>query len=389
MDVIRIYIEKILTSCGLTGSSVSVLCHLLMVIMAALLAMLVGWICRRLFVPLILRMTAKTKAQWDDILFNKTVLLSASHILPAIVIWALLPLVFYQFPSAQEVLKRLTAIYITVMTTRTLTVFTDGFKRLDNTGGSSLQQYLYTFCDVLRIVLYFIAAIVVVAITINRSPATLLAGLSATSAVLMLVFQDTITGVVAGIRLTRNDMLHRGDWITVPKAGINGVVEDIWLTTVKVRNFDNTILTISPKTLINESFQNWKGMEESDGRRALRLVYFDFQSVTIADEKLRNSLVERGYLKAEEMAKDAVNITLYRQYLEKWLANQPLVNKQSWILVRQAEATQNGMAIEVQFYLTEKSYIPFEHLTSEIMEYIYAVAPHFGLRIYQQAYRQQ
>ena len=222
-----------------------------------------------------------------------------------------------------------------------------------------------------------------VAIAIDRSPLTLIAGLGATSAVLMLVFKDTISGLVAGIRLTSNDMLHRGDWITVPKEGINGTVEDIALTTVKVRNFDNTILTIAPQALVDGTFQNWQGMRQSEGRRVKRLVYIDFRSIRPIDDTVRQLLVTSYGFKPGEVEGRRVNLTLFRQYAERHLASLQEVNTDLLFVVRQLEATNTGLPLEFYFFLRQKEWKPYEHLMADIMEGFYAAMPDFGLAVYQ------
>ena len=383
MVKIKIIVEEIINWCGLTGAFVPYVRYLILIVIAVVLAALAGYICRK-FIPLITRLTKKTPSQWDEVLFNQRVLRSASNVVPAIVIWQLLPLVFFEFPLLREVLTRLTAIYITVMAVRTVIVFIDSFKLLEGEKRTATQQYLYSFCGVLKIVMIFIAVIIVISILINQSPATLLAGLGAASAVMMLVFQDTIKGLVAGIRLTSNDMLHKGDWITVPSAGANGTVEEISLTVVKVRNFDNTIVTVPPTMLADGAFQNWIGMSEGPGRKQTRKVYFDFGSVQLLDEATKQQLVANGFVKAEEVEGKVSNVTLFRTYIEQWLATQPSVLSDMTILVRQAEATQAGMAIEFVFWLKEKGGPAYERATSLIMEYIYAAAREFGLVIYQQ-----
>ena len=246
MEKIQIFVEQLLVSMGVSGDTVNFITHTILVIIAFLLAAIVGWVCRGILVPVLLKLTSKTDAKWDDVIFNKKVLLTACSIVPAIVIWQLLPWTFYDFPTIREVLRRLTEIYITVMSVRTAIVFIDSFKQLENGPRSARQQYLYSLCGVLKIIMIFIAVIVVVAIVLDKDPSTLFAGLGAASPILMLAFQDTIKGLVAGIRLTTNDMVHIGDWITVPSAGANGRVEEISLTTVKIRNFDNTIVTVTP-----------------------------------------------------------------------------------------------------------------------------------------------
>ena len=383
MEQIKIFVEGLISLTGLTGDAVPILRHVSLVLVAIVLAAAAGLLCRKILVPVITRLTAKTEARWDDVVFNRRVLISACHIVPAIVIWQLLPWVFYQFPVVREVLARATAIYIVVMMVRTLLVLFSSVKELEGERRTSTQQYLLSFLGILRVVMLFLAAIIVVAILFNRNPVTLLAGLGATSAILMLVFQDTIKGLVAGIRLTSNDMLHKGDWITVPKAGANGVVEDMSLTTVKIRNFDNTIVTVTPQTLVDDSFQNWQGMQESDGRRVARSVFFDFRSIRLVDETLKQQLVEKGFFRPEEIKGDSVNLTLFRQYVERYLEKSDRVNHDMTCMVRQAEPTQGGLPVEFYFFLKEKEWVAYEHQTADFMEYVYALAGTFGLVIYQ------
>ncbi len=366
METIKVYLEKMISLTGLTGEYVSLVRYAILVVLAFLLAWLAGWLCRKVVAPLLLKVTRKTDVAWDDVLFNEKLLMSASQIIPAIVIWVLLPLVFYEYPQVEDIVGRLTAIYFTIMAVRTTIVFIDSFKRLENGTRSTRLQYLYTLCSVLKIVMIFISVIVVVAIIINKSPATLFAGLGAASAILMLAFQDTIKGLVAGIRLTSNEMLHIGDWITVPSAGANGKVEEISLTMVKVRNFDNTIVTVTPQMLVDGSFQNWQGMVENEGRKQVRKVYYDFRSLKIDNDGV-------------------ANITKFRQHIEQWLKENPKVMGDKNPLVKQSEAPQpSGCCLEFVFWLHAKELMDFEHDTSDIMEYIYAKGADYGLRIYQQ-----
>ena len=365
MEEIKIFLERMLGQMGLSDDYVPVVRYAILVVLAFLLAWLAGWVCRRFIVPVLMKITNKTEAKWDDVIFSKRVLNSASRIIPAIVIWLLLPHVFYEYPKVEEIVGRLTAIYFTVMLTRTIIVFIDSFKELEHDARSSRQQYLYSICGVLKILMIFIAAIIVISIIVNKDPSTLLAGLGAISAILMLAFQDTIKGLVAGIRLASNNMVHIGDWITVPNAGANGKVEEISLTTVKVRNFDNTVVTVSPQALVDGSFQNWQGMLENEGRKQTRQIYFDFRSLKVDDDGV-------------------ANITRFRQHIEDWLKQNPKVVAEKPILVRQAEAAQAGCCVEFRFCLKAKNALDYEHDTSEVMEYIYAKASDFDLRIYQQ-----
>ncbi len=435
MEEIRKFVEDLIQMAGVTDGAVPVVRHILLTITAILLAMLSDLLCRRLLVPIIMKVTDKTEVTWDDVLFNKKVLTSACHIVPAVVIWSLMPLVYLEYPIFKEILERATGIYIVVMSVRTALVFIGSFKGLESSEErrSSAQQYFHTFCGVLRILMLFVAGVVVVAILLGKNPLTLFAGLGATSAVLMLVFKDTILGLAAGVRLTSNDMLHKGDWITVKSVDANGIVEEMSLTTVKVRNFDNTIVTISPATLVNGSFQNWIGMQKSGGRRVQRKVYFDFRSIRLVDEELKARLLEKHFAtedsfkpkeslqkmmaKAEvgnehqtEMEKDQnaglgnarqhehqvladlrnpaalapTNLQLYRKYMEKYLRERPEVNTEMTLMVRQLEATQCGLPMEFYFFVKDKVWVNYEHILAEIMEHAYALSAEFGLKIYQQ-----
>jgi miniconductance mechanosensitive channel len=228
---------------------------------------------------------------------------------------------------------------------------------------------------VLKILMIFISVIVVIAIIINKNPATLFAGLGAASAILMLAFQDTIKGLVAGIRLTANDMLHIGDWITVPSAGANGKVEEIALTMVKVRNFDNTVVTLSPQSLVDGSFQNWQGMMENEGRKQVRRVYYDYSSL------------KSEYSEDSDNSKVATtNITRFRHDIEQWLSQHPKTIDSRPCLVKQAETPQaTGCCLEFIFWLKAQDALTYEHDTSDIMEYIYAAGAEYGLKVYQPA----
>ncbi len=376
-------VDSLLSDTGLGGTWLSLSTYAVLIALTVLFAWLSYFVCHKVLAPLARKFAAKTSVGWDDLIFNAHSLRAACRIVPAVVVWQLLPAVFWRVPVWQDLIARATGIYIAVMSMLLGISLVDSFKKYEDRRHSSLQQYYQTFCGVLKILVIFLSVIVMVAIAIDRSPLTLIAGLGATSAVLMLVFKDTISGLVAGIRLTSNDMLHRGDWITVPKEGINGTVEDIALTTVKVRNFDNTILTIAPQALVDGTFQNWQGMRQSEGRRVKRLVYIDFRSIRPIDDAVRQLLVTSYGFKPGEVEGRRVNLTLFRQYAERHLASLQEVNTDLLFVVRQLEATNTGLPLEFYFFLRQKEWKPYEHLMADIMEGFYATMPDFGLAVYQ------
>lgn len=383
MEIIITFIENLLLSLGLEGTTVAIVRYVLMIVIAFLLAGLSGYICRKFIVPLIIKLTSKTNTEWDTVLFDRTVLYTACNIVPAIVIWKLLPKVFFQYPFVEDVLLRLTAIYIAINATRLVLQLVDRLHFLRKQEGSSSSQYLRSFLGVLRIIVFFIAAIIVVSILFKKNPMTLLAGLGATSAILMLVFKDTIEGLVAGIRLTSNEMVHVGDWITVPGTPVDGNVVDITLTTVKVRQFDNTFTTVSPLTLVNGSFKNWKGMQDSGMRQVVKKIYFDVRSIRLLNDETRQNLTSKSMVAPKEMEGEVVNIGLFRHYIETYLRKRDDVNKSTTLLIHQLEATQNGLPIELIFFLNTTNGIEYEKKISDILEHVYAYANEFGLQIYE------
>lgn len=384
MNEITKYIEQLLASTSLTGGWLSFVTLSMLFATVALIAWLVYLLCIKVVSPLAARITSRTDVVWDDYLFNPQIIRAACNIVPAIIVWMLMPPIFSDYPIIQSLILKATAIYITIATMRLATTFISSLKLFDNNDKrSATQQYLHSFCGVLKIIVIFLGVIVIISIIIDRSPLTLLAGLGATSAVLMLVFKDTITGLVAGIRLTSNNMVRKGDWITVSKTGANGTVEDITLSTVKVRNFDNTIVTVPPQKLIEDSFQNWHGMEESAGRRVTRAINIDFRSIAVASDELKKTLAAEGLMKLEEMNGDVINLTLFRRYMEHWLERRDDVVTNATFLMRQLEPTENGLPIEIYFFLKQKEWKAYEHHLAEIMEWMYALVPKFGLKIYQ------
>ena len=385
MNEITKYIEQLLASTSLTGGWLSFVTLSMLFATVALIAWLVYLLCIKIVSPLAARITSHTDVVWDDYLFNPQIIRAACNIVPAIIVWMLMPPIFSDHPIIQSLILKATAIYITIATMRLATTFISSLKLFDNDNDkrSATQQYLHSFCGVLKIIVLFLGVIIIISIIIDRSPLTLLAGLGATSAVLMLVFKDSITGLVAGIRLTSNNMVRKGDWITMDKAGANGVVEDITLSTVKVRNFDQTIVTVPPQKLIEDSFQNWQGMQEGIGRRVKRVLYIDFRSIAIVNDELKQKLAADGLMKKEEMKGEVVNLTLFRRYMDRWLAQRDDVVKEATYFVRQLEPTANGLPIEIYFFLKQKEWKSYENHLAEIMERMYALVPVFGMRIYQ------
>ena len=242
------------------------------------------------------------------------------------------------------------------------------------------------FIQVLQVLLFFVGGIIMIAILVNKSPASLFAGLGASAAVLMLVFKDSILGFVAGIQLSANDMVRLGDWVTIPSSNANGIVQEITLNTVKIQNFDNTISTIPPYSLVNNSFQNWRGMVESGGRRVMKNITLDLTTLKFCTPEMLDTFRKEIPLLADYQPEEGViptNSQVYRVYIERYLCSLPVVNQDLDLIISQKEATEYGVPIQVYFFSRNKIWKEYERIQSDIFDHLFAMVPKFDLKVYQ------
>ncbi len=350
-----------------------------------ILAVCVFWFCHRVISVLVRILTKRTETDWDDDLLNDRVLRAASQLAPALLVAYMLPNAFDDGSTTRVWLTKATDFYILWAFIHLINTFLQTlFDALDKRG----RYRIHTMRGVLQMLkLFFIIIGVIIGISIlfGKSPIAILTALGASAAVLMLVFQDTILGLVAGIQLTVNDMLKKGDWIVVPKANANGEVEEISLTTVKVRNWDNSVTTVPPYTLIKDSFQNYDPMKQSGSRRVSRYIYIDVNSVRFLDRSEIEKLVELNLVKPSDCNIDtpAVNLSLLSAHLERYLQNHPDVRSDLLYMVRQLQPTPQGIPLELYFFTGTTEWKTYEHIQAQIFDYIYASIKAFGLNIYQ------
>ncbi|MBO5345497.1 MAG: mechanosensitive ion channel [Paludibacteraceae bacterium] len=369
---------------GIIANSQSWLYWVIMLVCIAIVIYIVHLICNKLIIPILHKLTAKTNSEWDDILFNDTLLKDISRLVPPILIAVLLPIAFGKGNDILEFLLRVNYIYLVVVIAKLLCSFLSSLYNLSIHNERLKNHALQSVYQMLKVVVVCVALIIVVSILINKNPGYILTALGASAAVLMLVFKDMIVGLVAGIQLSLNDMLRPGDWIAMPKYGADGDVVEVSLTTVKVRNWDNTITTIPPYALVSDSFQNWRGMQESGGRRVKRAVYIDMRSIQFCTDEQMKEFDAKGWLEGVEREDGfPVNLHIFRNYLEKYLRNHPRVNKGMTIMVRQLQPTAQGLPLELYFFSDGTMWIPYEQLQAEVFEHVFAMLPTFGLRIFQ------
>lgn len=373
-----------LSPLGITADSRAWLYWLIAIAAIALVVFMADVVCRRLLLPLVKRLTRATRAAWDDILLSDTLLKDVSRLVPPILVAVLMPLAFSHAHPTLDLLLKVNLIYLIAIIAKLLCTFLSALYDLSSHQDRLKNHPIKGIYQMLKIVVICVALIIVVSILINKNPGYILTALGASAAVLMLVFKDTIMGLVAGVQLSANDMLRPGDWITMPKYGADGDVEEVTLTTVKVRNWDKTITTIPPYALVSDSFQNWRGMKESGGRRVKRSVYIDMRSITFCTDEQMAEFERRGWLEGVEREdKFVVNLHVFRNYLEDYLQHHPRVNSGMTIMVRQLQPTAQGLPLELYFFSDGTEWVPYEHLQSEIFEHVFAVMPTFGLRVFQ------
>lgn len=344
------------------------------------------YLCQAIFVGGMKHYTKRAPHQWNTLLMKRRVVHHLIHILPGVLVYFLLPLAFVRGKEILDFSQKICAVYIIAAILFTINGLLLVMLDVYNARDKQKNRPMKGFVQVLQVLLFFIGGIVIIAVLVNKSPMTLFAGLGASAAVLMLVFKDSILGFVAGVQLSANDMLRIGDWIQLPNGVANGTVEEITLNTVKIRNWDETISTVPPYTLVNNSFQNWRGMQESGGRRVNKNIYLDMTTLKFCtpedlDAIRKNVPLMADYQPAE--GKVLTNSQLYRIYIERYLRSLPVVNQDMDLIISQKEPTTYGVPIQVYFFSRNKVWREYERIQSDIFDHLLAIVGKFDLKLYQ------
>lgn len=363
-----------------------------------------------IFRPLILRgvkhIVGKSGATWDNELLGHGVFKWLTHLLPGVFIFLIAPGLFESAPYLGRILRTVSSLYIVISAYLVFDSLVNALQAIYSKTPSGRKINLTTFAQVAKLLAVLITIILSLAVILGKSPFVLLGGLGVFASVLMLVFKDVILGFIAGIQLASNRMLARGDWLEMPSYQADGNVELIGLTTVKVRNWDKTVTTIPTYALISDSFKNWRGMSESDGRRIKRSFLIDSNSVRLCDEQMLerfrdiehitayldrkeeevaqfNSKFEKSDLQNRVNGRRLTNIGTFRAYIEGYLKTNLNINQKMTLLVRQLETKGRGIPIEVYCFSANKEWNSYESIQADIFDHLYAVAPEFELRIFQ------
>lgn len=379
---------------GLTDTESTILKIAITVVISGLLY----FIARRWLAVGVKKLVGKTKSTWDDILYAQGFFKKLTALIAPLTAYVIISFIDWEYKG---ILRRFVDIWLIIVTLFILNSLLNSINRIYESYPVSKNRPITFFIQLIKIFLYTVVVITVVSVLLNKSPEHLIVGLSAFAAVLLLIFKDSILGFVAGIQLTANSMIRIGDWIEMPKNNANGIVLEVNLYTVKVQNWDMTISTIPTYQLVSESFTNWRGMQESDGRRIMRSINIDISSVHFLSheeiEKFRTSAFLKDYIedmlnKLVPLNKDKAtvlderkltNIGIFRNYMEAWIDANPDININMTHMIRQLQPGPTGMPIQIYCFSARQEWVTYEHIQADIFDHIMAVLPEFNLKVFE------
>jgi len=395
-----------LINIGLDAQMAVLMARASAVVAMLLLALIADVVARKLLLGYVKKLVERSKTQWDDFLLQQKFFVRIAHLAPALVLLWLGPVALEGLPNWIELVNRLTYLYVVLIILLAIEAVLDAFVDIYRTYPISKDIPIKSFVQVGKLVVFFIGAILIFGLLFNQSPLVFLSGLGAISAVLIIVFKDSILGFVAGVQLAANKMVARGDWISMPDYGADGDVLEVTLTTVKVQNWDKTITTIPTYALISDSFKNWRGMMESGGRRIKRAVNIDITSIKFCDAKMLEKFSKIQYIseylanKQQEIKKyneeknvdlsslvngrHLTNIGTFRAYVSAYLRHHPKIDQEMTFLVRQLQPTPQGLPVEIYVFSSDQNWANYEGIQSDIFDHILAVVPEFELRVFQE-----
>ncbi len=399
-------LQNFLENQGVAPSLISPAATTVTICVILALAFFAHWIAKHIFVPLIEKAMLKTKNDWDDVFVNRKFFPLLARLVPVVFIYAATDLVFVEQPAITETVKRITLTLLSLIGVQCLNtlllIIQDTYSRHKISKSRPISGYLSIF----KIVYYVFAAILIVAILTNKSPWGILSVLGGLTAVLLLIFKDTILGFVASLQLFNLDMVRVGDWIEMPKYSADGDVIEVTIHTVKVQNWDKTITTIPTYALVTNAFRNWRGMSESGGRRIKRHICLDMNSVKFCTKEMLDKFAQinllQDYLQKKQSdiekhnttrnmdqtdapnGRQQTNIGVFRAYIKAYLADNPKIHKDMTFLVRQLAPTAKGLPIEIYVFSNDQAWANYEDIQADIFDHLLAALPEFELHIFQE-----
>lgn len=401
---IRLEISGWLSSVGIDSQPSDSISTSIMLLACVLVAAIAYFIMRRGVIRAVNMVILRSKATWDDVFMRYKVLEKLAMLVPAIVLNLLVPITLTEHPVLSSLVDRLLSIWLVILMIRAIYAGLDAVNEISDVNLVSRRLPVKSFVQLIKLFLFFVGLIVSISVLADQSPVYFLSGLGVATGFVMLVFRDTILGFVAGIQLAANRMVSKGDWIQMDKYGADGAVEEVSLTTVKVRNWDKTITMIPAYALVSDAFRNWRGMSESGGRRIKRAVNIDINSIKFLTEEERSRLSKINCLKEYFPAKISeiqesnakvsdldmkvngrhlTNVGTFRAYLQEYLQRHDKVHKDMTLMVRQLAPTTEGLPIEIYIFTNDTRWAFYEAIQADIFDHIFAVLPEFGLQAFQ------
>ncbi len=396
--------QGVLSGSGMSDNLVIIVENATVILVTIGLALLADFVVKKIIVATIRRLVRRSKNTWDDVFVERRVFTRLAHLAPALIVYYALQYIF-DAEKLVNFLENMTQSYMVLVVMLVIDALIDALHEIYHKLPVSKGRNIKAFVQVVKIIFYFVAIILIISIFSGAAPKALLTSLGALTAVLMFVFKDTILGFVASIQLSSNNMVNVGDWIAMPQYNADGNVVDINLTSVKVQNWDKTIASIPTYALVSDAFNNWKGMEESGGRRIKRSLNIDMKSITFLDggqiEKFRKYHLLSEYIarKEKEIAEfnksldldDTIvtngrrmtNLGTFRVYLENYLHNHPKIHDDMTFLVRHLQPTEKGIPLEIYVFSNDQAWANYENIQADIFDHILAIMPEFGLRVFQ------
>ena len=369
-----------------------------------LIALAVYALIKKVIFRIVTKIAKKSKNTWDDLLTESRLFTWLSMLLPAVILWKSSPLVFRQ-EAYMTIVSTILEVFIILMALFSVNSLLNMGEKIYCRFEVSRQVPVKSFLQVIKIILAISGLIFMISAVLGKSPVLIFSGLGAMTAILMLIFKDSILGLVAGIQLSANRMVARGDWIEMPKFGADGEVLEVALTTVKVRNWDKTITTLPTYALISDSFKNWRGMSSSGVRRIKRGISIDMNSVKFLDDELKHSLKSirllEDYLEQKDTdilawnqkqelqpedtlnARAHTNLGAFRAYINAYLKDHPKISKQETLMVRQLAPTPTGITLEIYAFTLDNAWVNYEALQSDIFDHLLAILEAFELKVFQ------
>ena len=405
MKDLKVWIEKLLSRYAILDSLLPYITMLILLTLTLVVIYISLLITRKLLRKFVERFVRKTPTNWDDLLIKHKFFRTCATLVAVIILNASFPTIFEDFPKLQPFIQKIVEVYFLYVIIQIIVSFLKGSEEYLSESELFIEKPIASYFQLGRILLYLAGFILALSILLGKSPIYFLGAFGAMSVVLLLVFKDTILGLVASIQISANDMIRVGDWVEMPKYHADGDVLAINLNTVKIMNWDKTITTVPTHYFITDSFKNWRGMQESGGRRIKRILNINMATVRFVDAEMRDkfqkfqlitdSILERQSEIELYNSKNSVdtsslingrrmtNLGVFRNYIDAYLRKHPGINQEMTLLVRQLESTQFGVPIEIYCFTSSVKWADYEEAQSDIFDHLFASARHFGLDIFQ------